>query len=64
VKEALDVSLQQQVEACKGAAWRGRPWPEAERLALRRALEIVEDIFESSAADIDALIHPDSGETE
>jgi hypothetical protein len=56
VKAAMGKSLALQREACMEAAWAGSPWPEAERLALHRALTLFGDLFEASAADFAAMM--------
>jgi hypothetical protein len=38
------------------AYWQGNPWPEAELKAFKRYATFVEDFFEASAEDIEAVM--------
>lgn len=56
MRECLSASLRAQHKQALQAYWEGNPWPEAERLALRRAMVLVEDLFEASADDVKQMM--------
>ena len=56
IREAFRAYHRRQIDQCKEAAWAGNPWPEADRLALRREIAALEDMFEADAADFVAMM--------
>lgn len=62
VKAALLNSVEAQKAAVLAAYYAGNPYSEDERLALRRAEEWLDDLFEASALDFAAMMENDDGE--
>lgn len=56
IRQAFHAYHKRQEEACKRAAWEGSPWPEVDRLSLRREMAAMDDLFEASAADFAAMM--------
>ena len=56
IRAAITRSLQAQQDMAQAAYWAGRPWSEADRLALIRAQALFEDWFEASADDFKAMM--------
>ena len=62
LREALERTTAQAKAAALEAYWSGRPWPEADRLALKRQEMLLEDLFRSSADDVMAILEMDDAE--
>lgn len=59
---ALDRFLLAQEEACKAAAWEGRPWPDDRRQAVRLMLAMWWDAKQAPAEELNRMLNPESGE--
>lgn len=64
IEMALRAQTARQRRAAEAAYWRGAAWPEDQRLSLLRMEALVEDIFESSAADLNEAMRKDDDERE
>lgn len=56
IKSALSSMLRRQEQAAKDAYMAGRPWPESERISLKRLIAWHEDFFEATLDDVKLAI--------
>lgn len=56
MRECLARSIGAQKRQAMEAYWAGKPWSEADRLSLRRMELVVEDLFEATADDMNAMM--------
>lgn len=56
IRNSLRWVLDRKREAATNAYWDGRPWSEAERLALLREQGLWSDLFEASAEDFGMMM--------
>lgn len=64
VRDCIKTTYEAQKDQCLSAYWSGKPWSEAELIALRRMESMIDDIFGATLDDLKTVMRQIDGNEE